>query len=309
MVESNPIDLEKALFTAVESHDLEAAEALLSDDGRTALELTGRCFAHAITHGNTEMALLLGRAGCCLNVLDEPAVVALLESGEAGMRGLVGFLQRYRYCKAQRTYYLSVVQAPASVEPVRALLAQGAGLTTHDQAELLSLSIRQDNVELARCLVEGGAQLIEDIHDAVPDDLLGKAGVRNAHSPWVEQLSPQSGKETILFVLEQVGDAPCPVRAAWFKLYFRDPLFADKLALIAPHSNAALCEDTAALLETLARAGHARAIESVLTWDGLDVDACAPALAAAQDAGHIQIAAALLERMHTCTFRIEPLSF
>ena len=305
----DPIEAEKQLFAAVETGDTALVGRTLEGLGRDALEFTGRCFAHAIMAGDTETALLLGRAGCCLNVADEPTVKALLDSGAAGMRGLAGFLQKYRYCHAQRTYYLPIVDSVASIEPVRALLAQGQGFTEHDQAELLSLAIRQDNVEMARTLADDGAHLIDDIHDAVPDDLLGKAGVRNEHSPWIEQVSPRSSLEMIGFLLDRANGAPCPIRASWFKLYFRDPQFTRKLALIAPRSNAALCENAPALLEALERDGHARAADAVLAWDGLDEAALSPALAAAQSAGHIDIAAAILDRIHASAPRVEPLAF
>ena len=304
----DPVEAEARLARAVEGGDEGLVERELAAIGRENIEFTGRCFALAITQGLEATAVLFGRAGFCLNVMDEPAVRAELASSGARTRGLVDFLQRYRSCKAQRTYYLPVVQEPLAVGPVKALLREGAGLSAHDCSELLSLAVRQDNVELARVLVAGGAQLADDIHDAAPDDLAGKMTLPDV-DPWAEQLSPRSSAGMIAFVLEQLGDRPCPVKADWFKLYFRDLAFSGKLALIAPHSNAAACEDAPALLAELARGGHAAAVRAVLAWDGLDTDGLGDALEAARAAGHVEIAAALLQAQNATAPGIQPLTF
>ena len=321
------IAAEKRLFEAVQSGDVALVERELADRGRDAVEFTGHCFAHAITQGMSDVAIVLGRAGCCLNVTDEPAVRNELANGSAGMRGLLGFLERYRYCRAQRTYYLPIVQSDASVEPVCALLGQGVGLTDHDKTELLSLAVRQDNVALARVLVEGGAKLLDDIHDAAPSDLRLKhaAGARGRHdagqalgesadmlegrNPWIEQLSPRSSMPMIEFVLDQIGARACPIRGDWFKLYFRDPQFGQKLALIAPHGCAELCDDTQSLLVELSRGGHAGAVAAVLAWGDLDADAIDAALEEARRAGHVEIAAMLLQARKEHAFQMDFLEF
>ena len=305
----DPVAAEARLAAAVESGDEALVARELAAIGRDALEFTGRCFALAITRGMCDTAVLFGRAGFHLNVMDEPAVQAELAAGQAGTRGLVNFLQRYRACRAQRTYYLPVVQAPESTEPVRALLDASCGLGARDCSELLSLAMRQDNAGLARVLVDGGAQLAGDIHDAAPDGLADKMGLAAPADPWAEQLSPRSSLETIAFVLEQMEGRPCPIRADWFKLYFRDPLFGEKLALIAPHGSAATCEDASALLAELTRGGHVRAVRAVLAWDGLDPAATEPALKIARAAGHVEITAALLQASRPTAPALEPLAF
>ena len=306
---AGPVQAERRLAAAVEGGDEALVARELAAIGRENIEFTGRCFALAITAGLVETAALFGRAGFHLNVMDEPAVQAELAAAGACTRGLVDFMQRYRYCKAQRTYYLPVVQEPLSAGPIGALLAQGAGLSAHDCSELLSLAIRQDNVGLARVLVDGGARLACDIHDAAPSDLAGKMSMQPPADPWADQLSPRSSLDMIAFVLEQLGDAPCPIRADWFKLYFRDPRFSDKLALIAPHGSAGTCEDASALLAELARGGHAKAVRDVLAWDGLDADALDEALDIARKAGHVEITAALLQARNAGAARLQPLSF
>ena len=305
----DPVTAEARLATAVETGDESLVTREFAAIGRDSLEFTGHCFALAITSGMCNAAVLFGEAGFHLNVMDEPAVQAELAAGNAGTRGLIGFLQRYRACRAQRTYYLPVVQAAESACPVRALLAAGAGLGERDCSELLSLAVRQDNVKFARVLVEGGAQLASDIHDAAPDGLAAKMGLAAPSDPWAEQLSPRSSLETIAFVLEQMEGRPCPIRADWFKLYFRDAQFSEKLALIAPHGSAATCEDASALLAELARGGHVRAVRAVLAWDGLDPAATQPALDIARAAGHVEIAAALLQASRPAQPALEPLSF
>ena len=305
----DPVEAEARLARAVEGADEAFVARELADIGRASIEFSGRCFALAITRGLVETSLLFGRVGFHLNVMDEPAVRAELASGCAQTRGLLEFMRRYRGCRAQRTYYLPIVQEERSLEPIRALLAQGEGLTARDCSELLSLALRQDKVELARVLVQGGARLPDDIHDAAPRDLAGKMSVPACASPWVEQLSPRCSMQTIGFVLEQLQGAPCPVRADWFKLYFRDPLFSDKLALIALQANAELCEDAAALLAELARGGHMQALRSVLAWDGLRAEDLDEALRIAREAGQVEMSAALLQARRARAKPLEALSF
>ena len=305
---TSPVEAEKRLAAAVLSGDEDAVRREFDAVGDS-VEFTGRCFAAAITQGLVRTALLLARAGFHLNVMDEPAVAAELATGEGGMRGLSGFMGRYSYCRARRTYYLPVVQGPESAGPVSALLSEGVGLTERDKTEMLSLSVRQGNVALARVLVEGGARLRDDIHDAAPSDLRGKASVSTAGDPWAEQLSPRSSMQMIAFVLEQMDGRACPVRADWFKLYFRDPQFSEKLALIAVRSCRELCEDARSLLVELSRGGQVRAVESVLAWGGFDADVLDPAIEAARSAGHVEIAAALLRAKQASPRSLEFLDF
>ena len=308
-METTPFEAEQRLATALLNGDEERAIDELAAIGRENLEFTGRCYTLAITSGMVQAALAFGRADFHLNVMDEPAVKEELAASGGATRGLVGFMQRYRSCKAQRTYYLPIVQEPAAIEPIRALLSEGVGLTERDCSELLSLAVRQDNVALARVLVEGGARLAVDIHDAAPSDLAGKMSMEAPADPWADQLSPRSSLGMISFVIEQMGNEPCPIRADWFKLYFRDPQFAEKLALIVPHSSAATCECADALLAELARGGHTQAVRAVLGWEGFQGDACSKALAIARECGHVEIAAALLQAQHVSASSIEPLSF
>jgi len=321
------IAAERRLCAAVQSGDAAFVERELADMGREVVEFTGRCFAYAITQGMADVAVVLGRAGCCLNVTDEPVVRDELANGSAGMRGLLGFLERYRYCRAQRTYYLPIVQSDVSVGPMRALLGEGVGLTDHDKTELLSLAVRQDNVSLAHVLVEGGAKLLDDIHDAAPSDLrqkhaesarncrgtgqtLGKsADASEGRNPWIEQLSPRSSMPMIEFVLEQIGATACPIRGDWFKLYFRDPQFGQKLALIAPHGCAELCDDVQSLLVELSRGGHAGAVAAVLTWGDLGADAIDAALEEARGEGHVEIVAMLLQARNEHASQVDFLEF
>ena len=306
---TDPIAAERRLAEAVESGDEGRIERELTAIGRDGIEFTGRCYALAITKGLVNTTVLFGKTGFHLNVMDEPAVQAELASSGARTRGLVDFMQRYRYCKAQRTYYLPIVQEPRAIEPIRALLRSGEGLSPHDCSELLSLAVRQDNVDLARVLVDGGACLVEDIHDAAPRDLAGKMSMAAPANPWADQLSPRSSLPMIEFILGQLDGTPCPIRADWFKLYFRDPRFSDKLALIAPHGSAATCEDASALLAELARGGHAKAVRDVLAWDGLDASQFDEALDIARRAGHVEITAALLQAQNASPSRIEPITF
>lgn len=306
---TDPIQAEQRLAQALKSGNESLVAEELAAIGRDSIEFTGRCYTLAITGGLVETTLLFGRAGFHLNVMDEPAVQAELERSGNVTRGLVDFMQRYRSCKAQRTYYLPIVQAPASIEPIRALLREGVGLTQRDCSELLSLAVRQDNTDLARVLVEGGARLASDIHDAAPDDLAGKMALSTPDNPWLDQLSPRSSMQTIAFVLEQLGNTPCPIRADWFKLYFRDPQFSAKLALIAPHSSADACENASALLAELARGGHVEAVRAVLSWNGIEPDQLDEALPIAQEAGHVEITAALLRAKQANASAIEPLAF
>jgi hypothetical protein len=113
------------------------------------------------------------------------------------------------------------------------------------------------------------------------------------------------------FIIQQMGDDPCPIRADWFKLYFRDPQFSEKLALIAAHGSAATCDCASALLAELARGGHTQAVRAVLAWDGLDATACEEALGIARERGHVEMAAALLQARQASprAGALEPLSF
>ena len=90
----DPVAAEARLAAAVESGDESFAAREFAAIGRDSLEFTGRCFALAIASGMCNAAVLFGEAGFHLNVMDEPAVQAELAAGNAGTRGLVGFLQQ-----------------------------------------------------------------------------------------------------------------------------------------------------------------------------------------------------------------------
>lgn len=305
------VEAEQALFAAVETGDLERARALTSGAAREQLAFTGRCYAHAICNGMTEFALLFAQSGFCLNVTSEPAVKDLLASGADRVRGLRGFLETYRYCRAQRTYYLPVVQSAASTEVVRALLAANVGLTAADASELLSLSIRMGNVELARALAEGGAHLPGGVYDTIPDDLRGKSEIAQTHSssPWVEAVSPQHGLPMLTFLLEHCDPASCPIRRDWFKLYFRDPEFADRLALIVDKAAPALCEDFDALLVTLAPTNHTSALHTLMQWPQAHKANLEAALAAAREARRVDTVTLLLNAQHAQAPALTALDF
>ena len=262
--------LAAAILTGDEVRVREVFAALCRDD----IEFTGRCYAAAITMGMVETSLMFGRARFCLDVTQEPAVRAALESGAGGMRGLRSFLEAHRYCKARRTYYLPVVQADASLAPIGALLREGVGLNEADKTELLSLAIRFDKVELARLLALHGAK-----------------------SPWLDAVSPHCSADMLAFLLENASGGSCCVRDAWFKLYFREPAFAKRLASIVMRCEGDRCENVGATIVTLARAGECAALAHALSWPEARAcfEALDEALEAARAEGQVEAMALLIE--------------
>lgn len=291
----DPRDNERALASALETGDESDALVLFERMGRAGIEFSCRCFMLAITEGMERASAAFARAGFHLAATDEPAVQALIER-DGSMRGLSMFMKEYRYCKAQRTYYLPVVESDASVGPVRALLAEGL-LPRRDQEELLTLSIRHGKPALARVLLDGGAQLAPSIREAVPEDLRGgmsdfvELGQRDR---WVEFATPLLSIEVLRIVLEQVGDAICPMKRAWFSAYGRTPDFACKLAMIALHSDGAHCEDIEAALSTVAADSQLDAVHAMCAWDNVSVGVLEAAHVAACAAGAVEAAAVLL---------------
>lgn len=293
MADDAAIRAEAQLAEAVASGDDARAIAQLHAIGRDALEFTGRCYALAITQGMVEASLEFACADFHLNVMDEPAVRTLL-AGHHGTRALRTFLTRYGHAHAKRTYYLDVVQAPASRDVLAALLEAGVGLSAHDESELLSLAVRADDVELAALLAGGGARLVGDIHEHAPAELQRASSVTRASSPWQEALKPTASPAMIGFIASQLQPEPCRIRREWFSLYARDARFASGLALIARHSAGDACESIAETARVLAGAGRAEALAYVLSWPQARGEDLHDALRAAQDAGATECAALLV---------------
>ena len=290
------IEAEKELAALIETGDEQAVRAWLDQGGANSVEFTGRCLSSAIARGMTETACRLGELGFHLAVTDDAAAQQAIEQA-SGMRGLLGFLSDYRYCKAQRSYYLPVVESEASLAPVRAM--QKAGLFGKiDESELLSLSLRMDRTPLARVLADGGARLVRDDADGVPAELLkttaDDATAQNDEALWSALATPQRSLETLDLVFEHTGSAPCRIYRGWWGSYGRQKDFAAKLSAIACHSDSAHCDCTGQLLETLASAGEQRGLEAVLAWNSLKTAWLDAALAAAQESGKPQAAAAIM---------------
>ena len=163
------IEAEKELSALVEAGDERAVIDWLESPGAALVEFTGRCFGAAVSSGMADASLLMGKLGFHLAVTDDKAAKRAIEQSKS-MRGLLGFLEDYRYCKAQRSYYLPVVESDASQGPIEQLLAHGL-LSANDKAELLSLALRSDKPKLARALAAGGARLSDGMRDDVPEDL------------------------------------------------------------------------------------------------------------------------------------------
>lgn len=293
---SDPRVRERALAAALEAGEEARAVELIGRMGRDGLEFSCRCYALAIAGGLVEASLACACAGFRLAVTDEPAVAARIARSD-GMRGLAGFMEDYGYCKAQRTYYAPVVDSRASAEPVRALLAVGL-LPARDASELLTLALRQGRVDLARVLVEGGAQLPDTMRGSIPAELKGKRAVCRADESdrWRAFATPLVTLGVLELVLEHVGDEPCPMRRAWFAAYGRTAGFARKLALIAQHASAESCEDAGAALSAMAAAGELDGVRAMLSWEDLGLGAVDQAYEAARAAGSVEAAALLLER-------------
>ena len=309
MTADNAIQAEKKLAALIAAGDEDAVLAWLAGDDLQAIEFTGRCLSLAITSGMVRAACRMGEHGFHLCATDDAAAQRAIEQASS-MRGLLDFLERYRYCKAQRSYYLPVVQSGSSIEPVRALLAAGL-LSEADMRELLSLSLRMDNPRMARVLADGGAKLVGDIRDEVPAELGGflPLKAREEEELWVEFATPQRSLETLELIFEHTGALPCAIHHGWWGSYGRQDAFAAKLALIACHSSAAHCDYTARLLETLAAEGEQAGLAVVLGWEALQTSWLDAALAAAQDAGKAQAAAAIMRAMKSADDTLDLLDF
>ena len=296
MPRDSAIEAEKKLAALIETGDERAVRAWLDQGGASAIEFTGRCLSSAIARGMTEAACRLGELGFHLSVTDDAAAQRAIEQA-SGMRGLLGFLSDYRYCKAQRSYYLPIVESEASLDPIRAM--QEAGLLGEaDESELLSLSLRMDRAPLARALADGGARLAQNDTDGVPAELLktaaGNAPAQNDEALWSAFATPQRSLEVLELVFEHTGATPCRIHRGWWGSYGRQKDFAAKLSAIACHSDSAHCDCTGQLLETLASAGDQHGLEAVLAWNGIETAWLDAALAAAQQSGKPQAAAAIM---------------
>ncbi len=296
MPHDSAIEAEKKLAALIEVGDEQAIRTWLDQGGASAVEFTGRCLASAIARGMTATACRLGELGFHLAVTDDAAAQRAIEQA-SGTRGLLGFLSDYRYCKAQRSYYLPVVESEASIAPVRAM--QEAGLLGDtDESELLSLSLRMDRAPLARALAGGGARLAQDGADGVPAELLkttaGDASAQSDEALWSAFATPQRSLETLALVLEHTGATPCSIHHGWWGSYGRQKDFATKLSAIACRSDSSHCDCTGRLLETLASAGEQQGLEAVLAWDGIEDSWLDVALVAAQESGKPQAAAAIM---------------
>ncbi len=309
MIADNAIQAEKKLAALIAAGDEGAVLAWLAGDDLPAIEFSGRCLSLAITSGMVRAACRMGEHGFHLCVTDDAAAQRAIDQASS-MRGLLGFLERYRYCKAQRSYYLPVVQSDSSIEPVSALLAAGL-LSDADKHELLSLSLRMDKPRMARALADGGAKLVANIRDEVPAELGGSLPLKapSDEELWAEFATPQRSLETLELIFEHTGAQPCAIHHGWWGSYGRQDAFAAKLALIACHSSAAHCDCTARLLETLAADGEQAGLAAVLGWQDLQASWLDAALAAAQDAGKPQAAAAIMRAMQSTDDTLDLLDF
>lgn len=287
------VAFEKALAVAVETEDEEHIAHVLRGIDRTALEFTGRCYASAMRRGLTRTTVLFAENGFHLNVADEPAAKRLLGDG-GNPHALFGFFDRYAYCRPQKEYWLAVVDSGKSLEPVRALLERGVGLTDEDKANMLALAIQYDKVPLARLLAAFGVSPAQVAGDALPASLAAAGCGRN---PWVEAASPHHEAAMLRFLLEQVEGDVFPIRRYWFALHFRERHFAERLALIALRSSSDLCEDPASTVRVLAAAGQIAALSRVLSWESVRACDLSGALDAARESGNAEAAALVLEAM------------
>ena len=303
------IEAEKELARLIEEGDEARVQAWLDAGKSRAIEFTGRCLAAAITRGMASAACRMGELGFHLSVTDDEAACRAIEESD-GMRGLLGFLSDYRYCKAQRSYYLQVAESPESREPVRRMMAKGL-LSDEDATELLSLSLRTNRPELARVLAEGGASLISETADETPVESTSSHMNRRKSNKehWADFATPQRSLETLELIFDHTEDVPCSIYRSWWGSYGRQEGFAAKVAAIALHSDDSHCDCTRQVLETLAQAGEQAGLEAVLAWDALDVEWLEAALVAAQNASKPQAAAAIMRTMSKTGNELDFLDF
>ena len=309
MCNDQAIAAEKDLAATIEAGDERAVLAWLEGPLAAQLEFTGRCYSLAITGGMAEAAVLMGRSGFHLAVTDDEAAKRSIEAASS-MRGLLDFMGTYRYCKAQRSYYLPVVSSTESTAPIGALLAQGL-LSEHDKSELLSLSIRMDNAALARVLVAGGAQLIDDIRQDIPQELreANDVSMDNTGKHWAEMVTPQRSLKMLELIFEQTGNAKVHIHKGWWGSYSRQEGFAARMGAIAKHSSGELCEDTPALLTLLAAAGDASALSEVVVWEGMQTSWLDAALDAARDAKQVEAANVIMRARNAAAGSLDLLDF
>lgn len=309
MEETQAVDAEKELAALIETSDEDGVISWLDGPKAREIEFTGRCLSDAIGKGMARAACLMGRMGFHLAVTDDPAAQRAI-SEAASMRGLLGFLERYRYCKAQRSYYLSVVESELACGSIAAMLNEDL-LNETDKAELLSLSIRSNNAELARLLADSGALLAQDAGSGIPADLAQRANAnpKTQAQLWAQFATPQRSLKMLEIVLEQSGGSSCCIHRSWWGSYQRQADFAAKLSVIACHSSIACCDCPATLLETLAAAGETKGLAAVVRWPGIDAASLDVALRAAQEAGHAQAAAIILGASQQTADALELLEF
>ena len=306
--------LEKALASAVMSGDETKALSVFAQIDRADLEYTGRCYSLAIAQGMVDLSLAFGRAGFCLDATDEPAVRQMMER-DAGMRALRPFLQRYSYCRARRTAYIPVADSPDSAAPVRALMADGVGLSEADASELLSLAIRRGNVALAEALAGGGAQLPLDIREGAPEELRIAVGDADAFwerreeaagRAWADLATPQLSMEMLDFVLGRCGEIPCRISGGWMLSYGRLEEFPRKLAKIALQSDCEHCDAPSAVLMVLSENDEVKAVSHVLTWPSISREDVLNALLLSREAGMLEMSALLMKHVRSTE---DPLTF
>ena len=296
MADTKAVQAEKGLARLLAARDESSVLAWLEEGRAADIEFTGRCLSLAITQGMADAAVALGRLGFHLAVTDDAAAQRAIEQASS-MRGLLSFLEDYRYCKAQRSYYLAVVESDDSVCPVERMLAEGL-LSAADRAELLSLALRSDKPELARVLADGGAKLSDGTLDEVPADLRLNVtdSTASENELWARLATPQRSCDTLSLIFEHTAGCPCSIHRSWWGSYARQEGFAAKLSAIACHSDASHCDCTQKLLVALASAGHAalEGLSAVLAWGELDPAWLDEALVAAQEASNTQGAALIM---------------
>lgn len=296
MADTKAVQAEKRLAQLLTARDESSVLAWLEEGRAADIEFTGRCLSLAITQGMADAAVALGQLGFHLAVTDDAAAQRAIEQASS-MRGLLCFLEGYRYCKAQRSYYLAVVESDDSVRPVERMLAEGL-LSTADRVELLSLALRSDKPALARVLADGGAKLSDSAQDEVPVELRSSAhdSATSEGELWARLATPQRSCDTLSLIFEHVNGYPCSVHRSWWGSYARQEGFAAKLAAIACHSDASHCDCTQKLLVALASTGHAalEGLSAVLGWSGLESTWLDEALLAAQEADNAQGAALIM---------------
>lgn len=296
MADTKAVQAEKGLAQLLAARDESSVLAWLKEGRAADIEFTGRCLSLAITQGMADAAVALGQLGFHLAVTDDAAARRAIEQASS-MRGLLSFLEGYRYCKAQRSYYLAVVEGDDSVYPIECMLAEGL-FSTADCVELLSLALRSDKPALARVLADGGAKLSDDAQDEVPADLRSSAHDSSASEGelWARLATPQRSCDTLSLIFEHTDACVCSIHRSWWGSYARQEGFAAKLSAIACRSDASHCDCTQKLLVALASAGHTalEGLSAVLGWSGLESTWLDEALVAAQEAGNAQGAALIM---------------